>query len=185
MLDATATSSSSAATTSTPLKALKGVQEPGFFPAAGAPAWTDEGLAQSGQIKPDAKATGMTGMVVGSGGATGASSKGGVCGQAAAEPKEERKEGGEVKGLLEEDPEVEVGDGYGAGPAAGFSRAVAEREVECDGNSTVGLQGDKGAGSDSMVPREAGKLLKTERGKSCRSDSKRTRQAEWHTPREK
>ncbi|CAM9350498.1 unnamed protein product, partial [Ectocarpus sp. 12 AP-2014] len=57
MLDATAASSSSAGTTSTPLKALIGVREPGFFPAAGAPAATGESLAQPGQIKPDAQAT--------------------------------------------------------------------------------------------------------------------------------
>ncbi|CAM9268935.1 unnamed protein product [Ectocarpus sp. 8 AP-2014] len=167
-----------------PLKALKGVQEPGVFPVAGEPASSGESLAPPGQLKPDAKATRMTGRVVGSGGATGASSKGGVYGQAAAEHDEERKGGGEAEDLSEEDPEVEVGDDYGAGPEAGFSSAVAEREVDCDGNSTVGLQGDKGAGSDSMVPRQAGKFLKTEQGKSSCSDHKTARQAEWHTLRE-
>ncbi|CAN0431735.1 unnamed protein product, partial [Ectocarpus sp. 12 AP-2014] len=152
-----------------PLEALKGVREPRFFPAAGTPASTGESLAQSGQIKPDAKATRMHGSVVGSGGATGASSEDGVSGQAAAE---HCKEGSEAKGLSEEDPEVEGGRGVDSGPEAKLSRAVTERDVEGDGDSTVGLKGEKGADSDSVAPRQAGKLLKTEQGKSSRSDNK-------------
>ncbi|CAM9292950.1 unnamed protein product, partial [Ectocarpus sp. 6 AP-2014] len=155
-----------------PLKALKGVLEPVFSPASGAPASTGESLAQSGQIKTGVKANGMHGRVVGSVGATGSSSEGGVCGQAAAENCKERKEGSEAKGLSEEDPEVEVGDGFDAGAEAELSRAVTERDVEGDGDSTVGLKGEKGAESDSVVPRQAGKLLKTEQGKSFRSDNK-------------
>ncbi|CAM9291568.1 unnamed protein product, partial [Ectocarpus sp. 6 AP-2014] len=102
-----------------------------------------------------------------------ASSEDGVCGQAAAEHCMERKEGSEAKGLLGEDPEVEVGDGFDAGAEAEFSRAVTERDVEGDGDSTVGLKGEKGADSDSVASRQAGKLLKTEQGKSFRSENKR------------
>ncbi|CAM9906184.1 unnamed protein product, partial [Ectocarpus sp. 4 AP-2014] len=171
-LDATAASSSSAATAPIPLKALKGVREPRVFPAAGTPVSTGESLAQSGQIKPNAKATGLHGSVVDSGGATGASSKDGVCGQAAAEHCQERKEGSEAKGLSEEDPEVEGGGGFDSGPDAELARAVTERDVEGDGDSTVGPNGEEGADSDSVAPCQAGKLLKTEQGKSSRSDNK-------------
>ncbi|CAB1116098.1 unnamed protein product [Ectocarpus sp. CCAP 1310/34] len=151
-----------------PLEALKAARELVFFPAAGAPASTVESLAQSGQIKTDATATGMHGRVVGLGRATGASSEDGVCGQAVAEHCKERKEGSEAKGLSEED----VGDGFDAGPGEELSRAVTEQDVEGDGDSTVGLKREKGADPDSVAPRQAGKLLKTEQGKSSRSQTR-------------
>ncbi|CAM9659731.1 unnamed protein product, partial [Ectocarpus fasciculatus] len=167
------------------LRALNGIREPGVLPAAGAPASIGKSLAQPpDQIKPDAKATRMRGRVVGSGGATGVSSEGGVCGQAASEHGEDRKRGSEAKDRSEEDLEVEVGGGFGAGPESALSSAVAEQEIEGDGDNAVGLKGEKGPESDWMVPDQAVKLPKTEQGTSSPSNEKKIRQAR-QTLREK
>lgn len=180
--DATAASSSATDTTS-----LKRIREPSVFPAAGAPVTAGDSLNRRGQItpkdkvtrpgqmKPDDEATGVNGRVVGLEGAPGASAEGGVCGQAAAEHAEEIKEGDEAKGLSEEEYEVPVLNGFGAGPEAESSRVVVEWEVEDDGDSTaVGLKTKRV--TDSTAPREAGT-------RSSRSDDTGTRQEVWHTLR--